>query len=120
MILAQMNQDENLISFIDEFLSTDQSCFDAFQNLDLSQCSHDVLYWTRMIMQKFIHEKNISKSSNSNFPYYNEKSLSIQFQIELEIRKYPERCTAIPQWDDLYKIYPEILKISQRYLIRLD
>ena len=115
-----MNQDKILISFIDEFLSIDQSCFDAFYEVDLSQCSHDVLCWTRIIMQKFIHENNISKSSNLNFPYYNEKSLSVLFQIELEMRKYLEHCIAIPQWDQLYEIYPETLRIIQRYLIRLD
>ena len=36
------NQDKNLISFVETLGPIDQSCFDAFQKLDISQCSHDI------------------------------------------------------------------------------
>ena len=122
-----MDQDKNLISFVEKFVSTDQSCFDAFQVINISQCSHDVLRRGHMMIQRFFYENNIDRSSNLKFPNYNEKSVSILYQIELEIRKYPEPCIRINQrsedseWDELYEfqtLFRTVQNVSVSGLLR--
>ena len=104
-----MDQDKNLTSFVEKFVSADQSCFDAFQEINISQCSNDILRWARMMIQRFCYENDIKRSSNPKFPNYNEKSVGILHEIELEIGKRPEPHVRInrrpedPEWDELFK-----------------
>ena len=104
-----MDQDKNLTSFVEKFVSADQSCFDAFKEVNISQCSNDLLRWARMMIQRFRYENDINSSSNPKFPNYNEKSVGILHEIELEIGKRPEPHIRInrrpedPEWDELFK-----------------